>query len=164
LDELDLSGNPGSAASLDATLASGMQPRTLLLTSCGFGDAGVTRLAAWPGLARVRRLSIAYCQVGDNGFRALADSPHATTLEALEIDGNETATAAGVGYLLRSPVCARLRWLSMERMLKPRIAAAVEANAPATLRELRRGTYRRGEIDLEGLNRLRAALPDCVVG
>ena len=52
----------------------------------------------------------------------------------------------------------------MDRMLKPRIAAAVEANAPASLRELRRGTYRRGEIDHEGLTRLRGALPNCVIG
>jgi hypothetical protein len=121
-------------------------------------------LAAWPGIAGVRRLSLAYNRLGDAGLRALADSPHATALEALEIDGTETATAAGVAYLLRSPACARLRWLSMERMLKPRIAAAVEANAPPSLREVRRGTFRRGEIDHAGLTRLRAALPDCAIG
>ena len=69
-----------------------------------------------------------------------------------------------MAYLLRSPACARLRWLSLVRMLRPRMAAAVRDNAPPGLRELRRGTFRRGEIDHEGLTRLREAMPECAIG
>src|SRR5262249_4651580 len=146
-------------------LGSGLQaPRTLLLAGCALGDAGVARLAAWPGLALVRRLSLCSDRLGDDGLRALADSPHASVLEALELDCNEAATPARLAYLPRSPASARLRWLPLERMLRPRMAAAVGANAPESLRELRRGTYRRGEIDLGGLARLRAELPGCVIG
>jgi hypothetical protein len=112
----------------------------------------------------VRRLSLRANKIGNQGLRSLAASPHSAALEALELGNNDAVTPAGLMALLCSPACVRLRWLSLEGMLKPRMATALAANAPESLREFHRGPRKSGEIDHTGLKRLRAALPNCAIG
>src|SRR5262249_43474124 len=165
LEMLDLSFNQFGAAGLGSFLDSGLAgPPTLLLQSCGLGDEGAARLASWPGLASGRHLSLAANNVGDRGLQALAAAPHASALEALNLNYNEGFTEAGLTALLRSPACARLRWLSLVGALKPRMAPALAANAPEGLRELHRSTRKGGESEFAMLRSLRAALPNCAIG
>jgi uncharacterized protein (TIGR02996 family) len=49
---------------------------------------GLNVLASWPGLARVRSLTLTGNDVGREGLRALMRSPHATKLKELVIRGN----------------------------------------------------------------------------
>lgn len=51
------------------------------------GPIGAERLAAWPGLASVRRLSLTGQQLTREGLAALLGSPHLTALEDLDLRG-----------------------------------------------------------------------------
>jgi hypothetical protein len=102
LDVLDLSLNGLGETGLAAiTRARWTAPAALVLDVCGLGDAGAAMLAGWPGLSRVRRLSLRDNEIGSAGLAALAASPHATALEALDLGGNRPA---GMTALLRSPL------------------------------------------------------------
>ncbi|MBY0228887.1 MAG: TIGR02996 domain-containing protein [Gemmataceae bacterium] len=157
LASLDLSDNGMEPAGLRALLAGSDGPRTLRLAWCWIGDEGASLLAGWPGLARVRRLDLSSCRIGNAGLKALAASPHLSSLEALDLSGNHFA-ASGMKALLRSPLESRLRWLSLGTASRPdAIIKALLERPPAALREL--------DFDAgSSIRRLRAALPDCVIG
>ena len=52
------------------------------------GDAGAAALAAWPGLASVRRLSLDSAAVGPAGAMALVRSPWLDEIEVLSLRWN----------------------------------------------------------------------------
>jgi uncharacterized protein (TIGR02996 family) len=60
--------------------------RRLDFSSSRLGDAGTEKLAAWPGLARVRWLDMSYCSLRGPGYAALARSPYAGNLTYLRVD------------------------------------------------------------------------------
>jgi uncharacterized protein (TIGR02996 family) len=159
LDELDVSRNPFGPEGT-AALADGPGPRALRLGGCSIGDAGLARLASWPGLARVRVLDLTENGLTDASLRALAASPHAVALEALFLAGNGKITAAGVEAFLRSGLGGRLRWLGLAFVRATSVADA----APQGLRELRLGGYNVAALGNRGLARLRSAMPDCAIG
>lgn len=73
---------------------------TLDLSGNPLGPAGAETLAAWPGLAAVRRLRLGGCGVGAEGLRALARSPHAAGLVSLDLRGNDIdRPGTGLGSL-----------------------------------------------------------------
>ena len=162
LSELNLAGNSlrseGVAGLIDAM---GRGPRTLWLGGCGVGNGAAARLAAWPGLASVRCLRLEFNKIGARGLEALAESPHASSLEALDIGGNPGTTPEAVAILLRSPVGKRLTWLNVVDSDSPEMAAVLAENGPPTLRQLRFDPFR---MPAGVMSRLRAALPGCAVG
>jgi uncharacterized protein (TIGR02996 family) len=56
-------------------------------------DAGAEALAAWPGLASVRRLSVAFNEIGRAGMSALIRSPHLGELTELDVRGNPAVSS-----------------------------------------------------------------------
>jgi uncharacterized protein (TIGR02996 family) len=165
LEVLDLSLNEFGDEGLRAiTEARWTAPRALILDACELGDAGVKRLAAWPGLEQVRRLSIRHNAVGNAGLKALASSPYAGSLEALDVGRNVPASAAGMKAFLRSAAAARLRWLSIHNSCSETLARAVAEHAPPTLRELRLGEENIRYLGAAAMARLRARLPGCAIG
>jgi uncharacterized protein (TIGR02996 family) len=165
LEELDLSYNNFGGAGLRAiTEARWSPPRSLVLDICGLGDEGAARLAAWPGLAGVRRLSLRMNRIGNAGLRALAASPYLTSLEAIDLGSNEPASAAGMKALLRSSLSANLRWLSIQGTWSLSLSRVVAANAPSGLRELRLGCPSGRGLGTKAMGALRARLPDCPIG
>ncbi len=165
LNELNLEWNPFGTDGVAALAASGVEgPRSLRLWSCGLGDAGAERLAAWPGLARVRSLDVGDNAIGTAGLLALAASPHLRCLEALNLRNNRTSRPA-LAALLRSPAAARLTWLSHEGIPPEQGLAEDLADArPPTLRELHLGGAAIDAAGMEGMARIRAALPECAIG
>ncbi len=161
LEELVMSGNTlGPAGAAAFTGAGKPGPRSLRVSTCDLGDAGVASLASWPGLGRVRFLDLALNGLGDDAVRALIASPHAGSLEALCLDHNPKITVPALEALLRSPLGARLRWLSLVNLPLPPLREC----APAGLREVLLGGANLDAIGKKGLSRLRAALPDCAIG
>jgi hypothetical protein len=153
LDELELGSTPG----VDALASiSGPGPRTLGLTWCKIGDAGLARLAAWPGLARVRCLDLSANDIGAAGTRALIASPHNGALEAINLNWNKHAA---VGELLRSGLGGRMLWLALSNAApeEEMEAALAEAHLPR-LRELQMGRRQKG------YPAYRRSLPNCAVG
>ncbi|MBY0231864.1 MAG: hypothetical protein K2W96_21490 [Gemmataceae bacterium] len=84
--ELTNSRVPGQADHLTRSGITGL--RRLALPHCNLGDEDAARLAAWPGLARLRVLDLSGNRIGPKGLLALADSPHAGSLEALMLDSS----------------------------------------------------------------------------
>jgi uncharacterized protein (TIGR02996 family) len=56
-------------------------------------EAGVVRLALCPGAARLRVLMLAHNRLGDEGLRALSDSPYLGGLQALYLEFTEQMSA-----------------------------------------------------------------------
>ena len=165
LEELNLTYNDFKGEGIVPLFASGYQGcRTLKLHGCALGDEGVRRLAAWPGLAKVRHLPLSRNGLGDDGLLALAESPHTASLEALALGENRTSAARGLTALLRSPLGARLRWLSFDGDLTKGSVRAVAENAGSGLRELNVGYPLLETLGVEGLADLRARLPGCAIG
>jgi uncharacterized protein (TIGR02996 family) len=167
LDELVLSRNSalGEAgmAALTASVAEG--PRKLDLAGCGLGDAGLRRLAGWRGLSRVRVLLLGNNDLTDAGLLALAESPHASGLEALGLDQNRRLTPRGIEAILRAPLGARLTWLSLTYLGgEGSSAVRFEASPPPRLRELHLGWHPRRARATGRLPAIRAAMPGCAVG
>jgi uncharacterized protein (TIGR02996 family) len=162
LDSLNLSSfdHDRAALSMDALTASGTEgPRSLLLLGCRLGDDAVVRLAAWSGLARVRRLDLAHNDVGEVGLRALAESPHASSLVALDLSYNPRA---GFAELFGSPLGSRLTCLGMgEGTPGPALARALVEAAPPQLREVYLSWRTRHGLGRGDRARLRAAIPWC---
>ncbi|MBY0230522.1 MAG: hypothetical protein K2W96_14650, partial [Gemmataceae bacterium] len=161
LDLLDTMAN-APLPRLEEVLGTGPGPRSLSLRWRALRDTGAAALAGWPGLARVRCLDLSYNGIGRAGIVALAESPHATALEALSLSGNsQEATPA----LIRSPVGQRLAWLDVSDVPGQReIAQALLDAPPPRLRELRLDYRAAREIGPRGMAALRAALPDCAIG
>ncbi len=161
LDELNLSGSPAGegcgAACLFSTDAPG--PRVLRVASCGLGDEGLTRLAAWPGLARVRVLEVGRNQITGAGLRALAGSAHTSSLEALSLEGSARLEDADCAALVRSPLAGRLTWLSLS-------GAEVGASTVKTFLAVGARSLRelRTTLGTGAISRLRAAMPGCAIG
>jgi uncharacterized protein (TIGR02996 family) len=164
LSDLSLSHNalgPYGLAALTTAQAPGL--RRLDLSMCRLGDAEAIRLAAWKGLASVRVLMLADNNLTDKGVLALAESPHAGSLEAISLDRNGPITSAGITALLRGAAGKRLAWLSMARIARAwPVAEPFENARPPCLRELHVGWQ--GSRGREQFTRLKAALPDCVSG
>jgi hypothetical protein len=164
LDVLDLGLNGFGAKGLSALTSSGLEgPRLLWLDRCALGDAGMRCLARWPGLARVRYLGLGCNRITRAGLIALAESPHITPLEALDLNENEPAMSDGLQALFRSPAGSRLRWLSLLGAA-PSAVRAITANAPETLRELYLGPSCTSKVGPKGMAALRARLPECAIG
>jgi hypothetical protein len=99
--------------------------------------------------------------IGEAGLRALARSPHATSLIALDLKGSGVPMSPGV--LLHSPLAARLEWLSLaDRMAAIPLAPDLADSAPPRLRELYIGLRCRGAIKGER-SRLRSVMPGCSI-
>jgi hypothetical protein len=154
LDELQLWGQDLSAVRWDAL---GDGPRSLQLVNCSLGDAAATRLAAWPGLARVRALGLPTNNLTNAGVRAIAESPHTGSLEAINLYGNKQIN--DVAPLIRSPIGGRLRWLYLPPNAP--VAPLMEGRLLPVLRQLLLG---QPSWRVRDLARLRAALPGCTVG
>jgi uncharacterized protein (TIGR02996 family) len=166
LTRLDLWGNPDiGEAGIAALAASCPEGPRLLRLRGSLTDAGLRRLAAWRGLAGVRMLDVAQNDLTDAGLRALAESPHAIGLEGLDLEYNRRLTADGVMALLRSPLGARLTWLSVAGTCGSPRDVRFEDAPPPRLRELELGWMsRRTSPTTERLAAIRAALPGCAVG
>ena len=68
--------------------------RDLALTY--LGKVTPAMVAANPALARVTRLSLGRCQIGEKGLAALANSPHLQQLIELELWNNNLTSAAAL--------------------------------------------------------------------
>ena len=110
----------------------------------------------------MRYLDLTSNRIGAEGLRALAESPHATSLEALALGDDRMVLTP---ELLRSPVFQRLAWLELGGGTNlAKSAAALTKAPPPGLRQLRL-SY--GDLDAgvrNGMARLRAALPGCAIG
>lgn len=99
------------------------------------------RLAACPGLARLRYLDLSHCSIDDAGVRLLAGSANVANLTRLILSGNPI-TAEGVRSLAGSPYLGNLRSLSLSRPRNPYqdgslLAAALAGSSTfAQLRQL----------------------------
>jgi uncharacterized protein (TIGR02996 family) len=80
-------------------------PDHLDLADASLTSASVQALALWPGLARVRALSLEDNRLTDTAARHLAASPHPRWLERLGLDGNRIG-GPGLQALLSSH-CSR---------------------------------------------------------
>ncbi len=165
LTVLDLSENALGAAGVSALAASLPEgPRLLALSACALRDAGVRRLAAWRGLSSVRVLMLDDNDITDAGLLTLAESPHTAALEGLSLRNNRRLTPAGLGPLLRSPLAARLTWLSLAYIGGGGAEAAPFEDAPPPrLRELRLGRRTRWTRVPGRLATLKAAMPGCAI-
>ncbi|MBY0228885.1 MAG: hypothetical protein K2W96_06385 [Gemmataceae bacterium] len=162
LDELDLSDNALGTRGIAALGDPG--PSILKLASCGLDDEAAARLAAWPGLARVRYLDLIGNSIGKSGAAALCASQHLGALEALGISRNHTLGASGVEILLAG-WGGGLRWLAAEGCAPPdEMVEALIRQRPPGLRDLRLGDHAIMLLRGATMARLRAALPGCAIG
>ncbi|MFO0847426.1 MAG: TIGR02996 domain-containing protein [Gemmataceae bacterium] len=135
--ELDLTGNDLGNGGLNLLVRSPHLGRVVLLDLSfnGVCDGGVRLLAGAATLPRLRALYLTdNGRVGDDGLKALAESPHAAGLHTLDVSGNAVTDVgvraaaepksfarlhtfrvfanpigdAGVSALVRSPLLARL--------------------------------------------------------
>jgi uncharacterized protein (TIGR02996 family) len=125
---------------------------------------GLELLARWPGLARLRCLTLSGNEVGKDGLRALLRSPHVVGLKTLHLRGNglhgsalqefRNATAGlqldvldlgenllrelGADNLAKSPCLRELKVLGLDRceLRQPAIRKLAEAPFLASLRRL----------------------------
>ncbi len=97
--------------------------------------ADVQALAAWPGLAGVRRLK--FTNLGPEGALALATSPYLTALEELDLSGCSVDDAAALA-LAAAPALGRLVTLDLGHNNLTGQAASALLRAPtlAALRDL----------------------------
>lgn len=101
LRALDLSNNEFDASSLVALTDTAMQLETLDLSFNPLGDEGLKALANTPHLSSLRCLRLQGVDAKDEGIIALAQSPHLQMLETLSIDGNQI-TSEGYEAIERS--------------------------------------------------------------
>src|SRR5262249_59750515 len=74
---LDVAHNQITACGIQAFLSANCHElEDLYLSGNRLGSAGGQVLAAWPGLARLRRLGIRDCELGTAGVRAILESPY----------------------------------------------------------------------------------------
>jgi len=77
------------------------------LSSQGFGDDGIERLADAPFLEHVHGLNLSSCFVGDVGLEALGDSPYLDRLRELYLNDNPI-TDDGIRQFVLSPLLDQL--------------------------------------------------------
>lgn len=127
LERLSLTNNSLGVKGIAALVASPLKVRRLSLSSTFVdgADEALRLLAAWPGLAHVEVLSLAANRsLGDEGLRALAGSPHAKALRALDVSGGRI-TEVGIRAVLELP---RLEAMNVQRAtpLEPELAQALK--------------------------------------
>jgi uncharacterized protein (TIGR02996 family) len=94
-------------------------------------DNWLTRvIALCPHLTRVTSFDFSYCHLDDSGLARLVAPPVPSNLVELNLSGNDV-TITGIRALVRSPLWARLRRLSLQSCWQLEDAAAqVLADAP----------------------------------
>jgi uncharacterized protein (TIGR02996 family) len=114
IESLTLSNNQVTADDVCAFLGSDRWTNLtdLCLWSLRLGDAGVTRLASCPALARLTVLNLNCNGITDDGVRALAASPHVCNLRTLSLATNEL-TPACADVLIGSPHLRDLKYLRL---------------------------------------------------
>jgi hypothetical protein len=108
----------------------------------------------------MRHLDLAANNVRGAGLLALGESPHAVSLEALDLDENNALGPKPLAAFLRSPLASRLRWLRLGERHLSVASKVLTAHPLERLRELRPG--RSG--DWQEMVRLRAKMPWCAIG
>ncbi len=89
---LGLAGNDFGARGVEALVASPcLQPQHFHLFGVPIGDEGTLALSRWPGLMRVRSLDLSYCGIGTAGVTAILESPYLARIRYLVLSGNEAA-------------------------------------------------------------------------
>ncbi len=111
---LRLSGSrlPGAAVAVLAQETDGAALTDLDLSHNPIGDRGTASLAGSRRARELRQLDLRCTGTGDHGARCLAGSDHLEHLERLDLGGCEIRED-GFLALVRSPLAARLRWLSL---------------------------------------------------
>jgi uncharacterized protein (TIGR02996 family) len=156
-------GNGGITALFDAASLTSVEELDLSETgSYGrYGEdpiieaAGVEALAAWPGLPRVRSLTLSGNDVRREGLRALLRSLRATGLKELALRGNGLDGPAMQEFGSARPEL-QLDVLDLGENLLRDLGAADLASAPC-LRELKVLIVDRCEIELSGARALSKA-------
>lgn len=99
--------------------------RSLAVNSCkGVTSTGFTALVSAPRMATIEELWVGGCTIDDAGIAALARSPHAHALRAINLHGNPI-TVDGARLLADSPLATQLQHLAisvtpaMEAILRP---------------------------------------------
>ena len=77
-------------------------------------DEGLAALAACPGLASIRALQLNDCDIGADGIRQLARSPHVAGLRQLVLLTDSRIEEAGAEALASSPSLGNLALLRVE--------------------------------------------------
>ncbi|HEY1068040.1 MAG TPA: TIGR02996 domain-containing protein [Pirellulales bacterium] len=121
------------------------------LPACDLGEDGARLLAGSPHLLNLRSLSLWRNGIGATGARSLAAAPALGNLEHLDLYGNDLGRN-GVEALARSPVLGKLRSLDLSDNGLRGPAAMTIAESPR-LRELE-------SLDLEGNEINRTAAED----
>ena len=133
LERLTFDGQAAGPELVELVERAGFERLTALdLANTRIGEDGLAKLAGWPGLARLERLDLSYCDVRpSNALRALCASPALRNLRWLAMRGNPLrADAAAV---LGSPELAALEYLDLSRT----DGAGLARLALPALRELR---------------------------
>jgi uncharacterized protein (TIGR02996 family) len=114
---LDLSRNgigpAGMLALLNRPPESAYQPvqlRDLDLSHNELGDDGVRVLARSPHISGLRGLHLANCGIGDEGTRALAESPHLNELMSLDLGNNPIGDPGFREFLSHLPSLRHLNY------------------------------------------------------
>ncbi|HYT92744.1 MAG TPA: TIGR02996 domain-containing protein [Gemmataceae bacterium] len=157
-------GNGGISALFDAVSLNSLTE--LDLSESGnygsYGDdpivdaAGLESLAAWPGMDRVRSLTLSGNHVEQAGLRALLCSPRATHLKELVLRANYLGGQAMQEFIAAQPKL-QLDVLDLGENLLGDQGAACLAVAPC-LRELKALALDRCELPLSAARRLAKAL------
>jgi uncharacterized protein (TIGR02996 family) len=103
----------------------------------GLHVAAIEELAGWTGLGRLTRLQVAGNQeLGDEGIRVLAGSPHLSGLRCLDVS-DSALSSAGVAALAEAPGLTGLWSLDLHGNWAVDDAGAVALARSKTLSELR---------------------------
>jgi uncharacterized protein (TIGR02996 family) len=111
--------------------------RSLSLWGCGLGFAAGQRLAACERLAGLRSLQLGHNQLRDTGARALAGAPHLAGLTSLRLAGNSVG-GPGIRAVTASPFLAKLDELDLSGNYvgQTGVEALAAGNTPRRLRWL----------------------------
>jgi uncharacterized protein (TIGR02996 family) len=108
VDDVEM-GAPGVAAIAGAAFVSRLERLAIHVQSCPTIDREAFLPLARAPLVALRELMIWNCKIGDDGARALAESPHLGQLETLRCVGCEF-TVEGMRAIARSPHLKKLQW------------------------------------------------------
>jgi uncharacterized protein (TIGR02996 family) len=87
--------------------------RSVDLTDAQIGEAGLRTLLELNTLTGLRHLNLMACALGPRTGAMLADSPHLTELQSLNLATNGSGEEKGIDTLARSPIFANLRELNL---------------------------------------------------
>lgn len=136
LRKLTLTGCRFGVATVEELAASLAAPQLEVLALSGgvvIGAAGARALGGCAGLARLRRLRLHACGIGDDGVQALASSPHLTRLEHLGITG-DTITDDGAAVIAVTRHLPALEQLDLGETRVGAVGAATLASSPELVR------------------------------